>query len=319
MFSTEKSNRNVLVYEREPGEQLDSFTINMLRSCCPPEVQPIGMEEGGSILRLPTASLVPVEEALQGGDSPFAIMRSLFDAIRSARTSMIPISELLLNIQYLYFSPEKHAIQLLCLPVSGSARYSQPARDLFRSLAAAAVTPATPPSSEILSLLAYVNSPEFTLEGVAKRLEGPSSYAETPSPVPDPPQDGVLTRVRDFLSGEDTRELPDLAAYRTPDDAYALVLRSTGQEFPLGRRALTIGTDPERADILLRCNSFADGEHARISFQRGGYYVEDLHSRSGTRCNGKKVRLWRPERLEPGDILRIGEDELVFGSRRMPR
>ena len=128
MFSTEKSNRNVLVYEREPGEQLDSFTINMLRSCCPPEVQPIGMEEGGSILRLPTASLVPVEEALQGGDSPFAIMRSLFDAIRSARTSMIPISELLLNIQYLYFSPEKHAIQLLCLPVSGSARYSQPAR-----------------------------------------------------------------------------------------------------------------------------------------------------------------------------------------------
>ncbi len=132
-------------------------------------------------------------------------------------------------------------------------------------------------------------------------------------------------RVKSYLRGtteipaEDTQELPDLRDYGEPDDTYFLVVRATGREVPLGEGETVIGSDPQQADVCLSCNVLCDPVHARIFRDGGSYFAEDLRSKAGIKCNGRKVRLWHPERLNAGDVLRIGEDEIVFSRRRVPK
>jgi len=53
-------------------------------------------------------------------------------------------------------------------------------------------------------------------------------------------------------------------------------------------------------------------EHARISQDKGRFYVEDLHSRNGTWLNGKPVE--RKQLLASGDVIRICDLEFIFFS-----
>ena len=61
--------------------------------------------------------------------------------------------------------------------------------------------------------------------------------------------------------------------------------------------------------IPLADDEFASGHHARIDARADGIWVEDLSSTNGTFVNGGRISA---ERLEPGDVLRIGQTELVF-------
>jgi hypothetical protein len=49
--------------------------------------------------------------------------------------------------------------------------------------------------------------------------------------------------------------------------------------------------------------------HARIDYEDGRYYVEDLNSSTGTWVNGNRERR---RALDEGDVIRIGGTELVF-------
>lgn len=312
MFTfTDEKNNGLLHYELEPGERVDEFTINMLKEAGPAHVNVVGREEGG--LLLPVSHCVLASEAVRTGEPVAPIIHSLMEAIREARRCMIPVAELLLDIRFLYINKVTREVTLLCLPTDRAAQYSQEPRELFRSLAASAVYPGTLNRNETWDLLCYINSDEYSLEGLVEYLNRPKDEKKEPEP-----EQSRRGKLQAFLAG-DTQELPEIQAYGGPDDAYSVVLRSTGQEFGLGKHAAVIGSDPARADICLRCNAFVDAEHAKITWERGSYYVEDLHSHTGIRRNSRKVRVWRPERLEPGDVLKIGEDELVFSCRNMPK
>lgn len=70
-----------------------------------------------------------------------------------------------------------------------------------------------------------------------------------------------------------------------------------------GRERVLIGRD-RRCDIVLsdrRVSRF----HAALVRSRGHWFIEDLGSRNGTRCGGKRLarRL-----LEDGDVVEIGEE-----------
>lgn len=307
MFIKQNSD-HMLCYEPAPGEHLDEFTLNMLREENPGQIPVVGREEDR--LLLPVSFGPGALEAVRQGSPVQPILLSLFQAVREARRCMIPVSELLLNAHYLYINKDTREVVLLCLPAEYASQYSQDPRELFLTIAAAGVFKDNPEWEKNLDLLCYLNSEEYSLEGLVQYLNRPREEKKEEAPR--------KSRLQAFLSG-DTQELPEIRAYGGPDDAYSLVLRSTGQEFPLGKHDAVIGSDPAKADICLRCNAFVDPEHAKLTWERGSYYIEDLHSHAGIRRNSRKVRLWRPERLEPGDVLKIGEDELVFSCRNMPK
>jgi FHA domain len=82
-----------------------------------------------------------------------------------------------------------------------------------------------------------------------------------------------------------------------------------GEEWELDSSPLTMGRGSQN-DVQLDRDEFASSTHARIEPRRDGVWVEDIGSTNGTYLNG--IRLTRPKRLTPGDILRVGETELRY-------
>ncbi len=82
-----------------------------------------------------------------------------------------------------------------------------------------------------------------------------------------------------------------------------------GARFELNAKQLTVGRGAPN-DIRLDDDEFASAHHARIEPRRDGVWVEDIGSTNGTYLNG--TRLGRPQKLTPGDIVRIGETDLRY-------
>jgi pSer/pThr/pTyr-binding forkhead associated (FHA) protein len=67
-----------------------------------------------------------------------------------------------------------------------------------------------------------------------------------------------------------------------------------------------LGRDRD-SGIALDGDEFASGRHARIEARSDGVWIEDLGSTNGTFVNGERVTA---ERLNPGDVVRVGQTEL---------
>jgi pSer/pThr/pTyr-binding forkhead associated (FHA) protein len=59
--------------------------------------------------------------------------------------------------------------------------------------------------------------------------------------------------------------------------------------------------------IQLGDDDFASAQHARIDLRSDGVWVEDLGSTNGTFVNDQRVTA---ERLQPGDVVKVGQTEL---------
>jgi pSer/pThr/pTyr-binding forkhead associated (FHA) protein len=81
-----------------------------------------------------------------------------------------------------------------------------------------------------------------------------------------------------------------------------------GDEFPLNSAPVTVGRGGQN-DLVLSGDEFASARHARIEPRGDGVWVQDLDSTNGTYVNGSRVA--GAQRLDPGDILRVGETDLV--------
>ena len=81
-----------------------------------------------------------------------------------------------------------------------------------------------------------------------------------------------------------------------------------GAEFPLNSAPVTVGRAGQN-DLVLTGDEFASARHARIEVRGDGAWVQDLESTNGTFVNGTRVA--GAQRLEAGDVLRVGETDLV--------
>lgn len=77
----------------------------------------------------------------------------------------------------------------------------------------------------------------------------------------------------------------------------------------IGSVPMTIGRAAEN-DLVLPGDQFASALHVRLDPRPDGVWVEDVGSTNGTFLNS--VLLSGAVRLEPGDLLRVGETEFRF-------
>jgi hypothetical protein len=82
-----------------------------------------------------------------------------------------------------------------------------------------------------------------------------------------------------------------------------------GDEYSVDSAPLTIGRGGQN-DVAIDGDEFASARHVRFEPRRDGVWVQDLGSTNGTYVNG--VRVDGARRLEPGDIVRVGETDLRF-------
>jgi hypothetical protein len=113
-----------------------------------------------------------------------------------------------------------------------------------------------------------------------------------------------------LLTPEQARELRLAAAKKI---GLLVVVKSPAldeqSELPLESEPLTVGRDGEN-DVPLPGDRFASAAHARFDPRADGVWLEDVGSTNGTYVNG--VKLKRPKRLEPGDIVKIGETDFRY-------
>jgi FHA domain-containing protein len=81
-----------------------------------------------------------------------------------------------------------------------------------------------------------------------------------------------------------------------------------GDEFPLNSAPVTVGRGGQN-DLVLTGDEFASARHARIEMRGDGAWVQDLDSTNGTYVNGARVA--GAQRLDAGDVLRVGETDLL--------
>jgi hypothetical protein len=84
---------------------------------------------------------------------------------------------------------------------------------------------------------------------------------------------------------------------------------SPKETWQLDSAPVTIGRSGQN-DVTLDGDEYASAKHARIEPRRDGVWLEDLGSTNGTYLNG--IRVTRPRKLTPGDLVRVGETELRY-------
>jgi hypothetical protein len=80
-----------------------------------------------------------------------------------------------------------------------------------------------------------------------------------------------------------------------------------GGAFPLNSAPVTVGRGGQN-DLVLDGDEFASARHARIEVRGDGVWVQDLESTNGTFVNGSRIA--GAQRLDAGDVLRVGETDL---------
>jgi predicted component of type VI protein secretion system len=99
-----------------------------------------------------------------------------------------------------------------------------------------------------------------------------------------------------------------------PEQVFTIFLGpDAGRQFTVGERPVTLGRDEAR-EVALN-DDRASRLHARIIPLADGLSIVDENSSNGTFVNGALVR---ERRIEPGDIIVIGANSIVFGPRKPP-
>jgi pSer/pThr/pTyr-binding forkhead associated (FHA) protein len=84
----------------------------------------------------------------------------------------------------------------------------------------------------------------------------------------------------------------------------------SGKSFALRPGKQTIGRNPNSADILVD-ESTVSGEHARVRYEGGRFYLFDLASTNHTFVNNRQIQ---KQMLRDGDVVRFGDAKFVFKS-----
>lgn len=79
----------------------------------------------------------------------------------------------------------------------------------------------------------------------------------------------------------------------------------------LGKSDYLIGKAKDKADIYLTDMSVSR-LHARIIWDNGEYFLEDLNSTNGTFINQEKLAVYQKKPIQVGDEIKLGGVSLSF-------
>ena len=78
---------------------------------------------------------------------------------------------------------------------------------------------------------------------------------------------------------------------------------TTNESYTLSGPTINLGRAPEN-QVILPEDGYASADHAKIYWDQGRWWLEDLMSSNGTTVNDKLIST--PYQLAPNDIIKIG-------------
>lgn len=328
MFINESTDCNILRYSVESREAVDEFAMRVLKQGEIKGVFVPGISENknGTFLLIPVSNSVPLEEYLRLEAERTGGFNSIKDAVELIRQAiytedschgyMLGNSVLIKNIKYAYVTDG--SLCLICLPVEGAAYESDSDRSFFRSILSSGVY-SDSDWNTAAGLINFVNSDEFSRDEFLFMI---NSIIE--SKVPHRAENELgktdwLKKLKDFFkTGTAKSDTAETQTVRTaPSGIYMLAVRSTLEEYPICFGPDFIGRDENVCSICFPENNAISETHCKVYFDRNKFYLVDLDSELGTYLNNEKIPPNKPKAIVPGDLIRVGSEELVF-SKRIP-
>jgi len=285
----------MIFYEVEPFETVDDFTVDMLRTNSLPEVIQFGIKDNQILL--PISNLIPLEEYLKSLKDREDIDRDEienklvleYEAIREKiENYMIPKEELILNFFYSYIDKDEETLVLPVVPTDYSHFESH-------------------------SHFEFKSAVHCTLETLPKANEKETKKQKKLRPKKEKKFFNKIIKVLEESGKDDIFEFSTDGAL--PEGIHVVVVRSTGDEYPLMFGPDLIGNDENRCSIAFPGNRAMSAEHCSITLTRGKYYIADLNSEAGTFLNGIPLEPGKTYELSSADLITVAGEELVFSKR----
>jgi pSer/pThr/pTyr-binding forkhead associated (FHA) protein len=138
-----------------------------------------------------------------------------------------------------------------------------------------------------------------------ERLYQKGHVEKTAPPAPVAPEPKIQTAALNVESAP--QPSGPISLIDSTGKIQSLICAARNLVVPLNKKPLVIGR--EEGDVVLAGDSASSRQHARVTFDEGEYWVEDLMSTNGTLVNRYKIK--GKVELHRGDVLQIGESIFV--------
>ena len=196
--------------------------------------------------------------------------------------------------------------------------------DFYRSVIASGIY-SEDERERAMDLLDYINSEGFSSEGLLDLLNKPREPAVKLDMEVDisnslqSNRKSAFDKIKEFFfpKKSESESFEKTADRIAPSGIFVLAVRSNGEEYPICFGPDVIGTDVNTCSICFPESKVIAENHCRVYFDRNKFYLEDLGTEIGTYLNNEKIQPNKPKVIVHGDLIRVGNEELVF-SRRAP-
>jgi pSer/pThr/pTyr-binding forkhead associated (FHA) protein len=125
-------------------------------------------------------------------------------------------------------------------------------------------------------------------------------------------EESIRVRAEIFRPGEEhTDAFPSTPGGPIVLPRGAFLIINGRRHYPLNRPVVNIGRQLDNHLVL--DDSLVSRRHAQLRARDGQFLLTDLGSKHGLRVNNTIVREWV---LQPGDVFRVGNTELIYGDDR---
>ena len=90
-----------------------------------------------------------------------------------------------------------------------------------------------------------------------------------------------------------------------------LVSIRQGVYYPIRSAVTRLGRVAEKNDLVFKDDTKMSRSHAQLLCETYDTYIQDVKSSNGTWVNGRRLAAYEKVRLDSGDLLQLGDVELV--------
>lgn len=332
--------KDIIMYRADSSAQLDTYTYGVIKVNQPDFLLVSGLEKDERLLRFAVSGLVPLGEWLQSEDGKEnfkkiqRLAESLVDLFSFFEEYTIPVNELILRTDTVFYDAGKDRLRFLCLPLVSETAEKPHLSQFFPAVLCSAEY--TNDRQKILAMDIAGFSATHTCgdndnnsisdasvysvyrEWLSELHEKLRAAATADTAVKRKKISSFLTRIFS-AQGESMSDDEFFMSEEAPSSESFSVLtcRSTGAQYPLVFGPDYLGTDPEICSICVDREQENDKDEifCMLSAKRGKWFLKNVSENEKIFINGEETVPGYESELRPADLITIGKNDFVFSDR----
>lgn len=325
--------KDVIMYRADSSAQFDTYTYGVIKVNQPDFLLVSGLEKDERLLRFAVSGLAPLGEWLQSEDGKEnfkkiqRLAESLVDLFSFFEEYTIPVNELILRNDTVFYDAGKDRLRFLCLPLVSETAEKPQLSQFFPAVLCSAEY--VNDRQKILAMdIAGFSATHNTIsdasvysvyrEWLSELHEKLRAAATADTAVKRKKISSFLTRIFS-AQGESMSDDEFFMAEEAPSSESFSVLtcRSTGAQYPLVFGPDYLGTDPGICSICVNKEEGNDKDEVFcvLSAKRGKWFLKNVSENEKIFINGVETELGYEGELRPADLITIGKNDFVFSDR----